>query len=108
MFKIKDSGKRIKFKTKAVRDTEEGKIMWSLLPFEALKRVAQHYTNGAKKYSANNWRQGIPTERFFSSALRHLIQWRLGERDEDHLSAVVFNILGIIYNEETKGRKLTK
>jgi len=101
---IKDSGKRKKFKSGAVRDLEEGKILWNLLPFEALKRVAIHYTNGAKKYSPNNWKKGIPTERFFSSALRHLIQYRLGENDEDHLSAVVFNILGIIYNEE-KGKK---
>jgi hypothetical protein len=33
------------------------------------------------------------------------MQWRLGERDEDHLSAVVFNILGIIYNEEVEKAK---
>ena len=99
-FVIKDSGKRQSFASSAVRDTEEGKILWDLLPFEALKRVAQHYTNGAKKYSKNNWKLGIPSERFFSSALRHLAEYRLGEIEEDHLSAVVFNVLGIIYNEE--------
>ena len=99
-FVIKDSGKRQGFSSGAVRDTKEGKILWDLLPFEALKRVAQHYTNGAKKYTKNNWKLGIPTERFFSSALRHLIEYRLGETEEDHLSAVIFNILGIIFNEE--------
>jgi len=103
-YELKDSGKREQYKTGAVRDPEDGKILWSLLPFEALKRVAIQYTKGAKKYSPNNWRKGIPTERFFSSALRHLIQYRLGENDEDHLAAVVFNILGIIYNEESKSK----
>jgi len=99
-YKIKDSGKRQEYPTGAVRDTSENKIRWDLLPVEALKRVAIHYTNGAKKYAPNNWKKGIPTDRFIESAMRHFMQWRLGERDEDHLSAVVFNIFGIIYNEE--------
>jgi len=99
-FEIKDSGKREVFPSGAVRDTTEGKIRWDLLPMEALKRVAQHYTNGAKKYEANNWKKGISTERFKESAFRHWAEYLLGETDEDHLSAVVFNVLGIIYNEE--------
>jgi len=103
--KIEDSGKRIKYKTGALRDTEEGKVRYDLLPPECLRRVARHYTNGAKKYSAHNWKKGIPSERFLSSALRHLMQYWLGERNEDHLSAVVFNVFGIIYNEE-KGHKI--
>jgi len=100
VFVIKDSGKRVEFPSGAVRDTTEGKIQWDLLPMEALKRVAQHYTNGAKKYEANNWKKGISTERFKESAFRHWAEYLLGETDEDHLSAVIFNILGIIYNEE--------
>lgn len=99
-FVIKDSGKRKQYPSGAVRDTNEGKIRWDLLPVEALKRVAEHYTKGAVKYGDNNWRKGITTERFIESACRHWAQYRLGETEEDHLSAVVFNILGIIFNEE--------
>lgn len=101
-YRIKDSGKRENFPSGAVRDTNEGKIRWDLLPVEALKRVAQHYTNGAKKYEANNWKKGITTERFIESACRHWAEYLLGETEEDHLSAVIFNVLGIIYNEETR------
>jgi len=101
-FVIKDSGKREEYPSGAVRDTNEGKIRWDLLPVEALKRVAIHYTNGAKKYEANNWRKGIPTEKFVECVCRHWAEYLLGETDEDHLSAVVFNVLGIIYNEEVK------
>lgn len=101
-FIIKDSGKRETFPGGAVRDTTEGKIRYDLLPIEALKRVAMHYTNGAKKYEANNWKKGISTERFIESAFRHWAEYLLGEKEEDHLSAVVFNVLGIIFNEERK------
>ena len=96
---VKDSGEREEYSSGALRDNSE-KIKWHLVPVEAMKRVAQHYTNGAKKYSDDNWKKGIPSTRFLEGALRHLQQYRLGLRDEDHLSAVVFNILGIIYNEE--------
>lgn len=99
-FIIKDSGNRETYPTGAVRDTSEGKIKWHLIPIEALKRVAIHYTNGAKKYEENNWKKGIPKERFIESACRHWSQYLLGDKDEDHLSAAVFNIFGLIYNEE--------
>ena len=99
-FVIKDSGKRKEYPSGAVRDITDTKIRWDLLPVESLKRVAQHYTTGAKKYEANNWKKGIPTERFVEGVCRHWAQYLLRERDEDHLSAVVFNILGIIWNEE--------
>ena len=109
-FTIKDSGKRQEFPGGAVRDTTEGKIRWDLLPIESLKRVAEHYTEGAKKYNDNNWKKGITTERFIESAQRHFSEYLLGRafpeeeiyREEDHLSATIFNILGIIYNEERR------
>ena len=102
-FTIKDSGKREEYESGAVRDTNEGKIRYDLLPIECLKRVAEHYTKGAKKYNDNNWKKGIPTERFIESAFRHWAEYLLGETEEDHLSAVVFNIFGIMFNEERDG-----
>lgn len=102
---VKDSGKRQSFDTGAIRDTEEGKIrldlMLKYLPMTALIRVTQHYVNGAKKYGDHNWQKGIPSSRCVSSALRHLYQWFTGDRSEDHLSAVVFNIFCILHWEET-------
>ena len=101
---IKDSGKREQYESGAVRDTNEGKIRWDLLPIEALKRAAIHYPDGAKKYDDNNWKLGIPTGRFIESTCRHWAQYQLGETGEDHLSAVIFNVLGIIWNEEKSKR----
>ena len=87
------------FDTGAIRSSDENKILWDLIPVECLERVAIKYTDGAKIYGKHNWEKGIPTERYVGGALRHFMQWRLGQKDEDHLSAVVFNIFGIMFNE---------
>jgi len=61
------------------------------------ERWAQHLTAGARKYDKRNWMKAQGREerdRFRESALRHFIQWYRGERDEDHASAVFFNING--------------
>lgn len=109
-FLLKDSGKRQEFSTGAVRDTEDGKInildILEYLPVECLVRVAAWYKKGAEKYSKDNWKKGIPTRRFLSSACRHLYLYVAGHRDEDHLSAVVFNVLGVIWNELKGGEKI--
>lgn len=101
-FITKDSGERENFETWAVRDTSKWKLRWDLIPVEALKRVAGIYTRGAEKYDDNNWKKGIPVSRMYESALRHLMSWRLNPNsEEDELAAVIFNLLGIMYFQET-------
>jgi hypothetical protein len=56
-------------------------------------RVSDWYTLGAKKYGDNNWRKGQPVSRCAGSLLRHLTKYFMGQTDEDHLSAVVFNAI---------------
>lgn len=97
---VKDSGKRQEFETGAVRDTSEGKGRYDLIPVYALKRLARHYENGAKKYGDNNWKKGMPLRRYYDSAMRHLGNWMEGNRDEDHLAAVLFNVMAIIETEQ--------
>ena len=60
-----------------------------------LTRWAAHMTKGAVKYGRENWRLANSQQeldRFKASAFRHLVQWLAGERDEDHASAVLFNV----------------
>lgn len=102
---VQDSGKRLVAENGGQRDTEDGKLDFTILPYEAICRVIQHYMNGAKKYDKDNWKLlGAPEyiERYKRSALRHLFQAINGKVDEDHLSAAVFNILSIIYFQETE------
>ena len=62
----------------------------------AFKRLAMHYENGAKKYDANNWRKGQPVSRYYDSAKRHLDKLMDGIDDEDHYSALLWNLVGIV------------
>lgn len=94
-YTIKDSGERRKFSTGAVRDVKDNKGRYDLLPFLALRDLAIHYEKGARKYSDRNWENGIPTNEFFDSGLRHLSQFILGYKDEDHLIAAIWNLIGL-------------
>jgi hypothetical protein len=98
--KVKDSGKRQEFKSGAVRDNQSGKGRYDLLPTRAIRRLAEHYENGAVKYGDNNWLKGIPLKRMMDSALRHIFKALEGQTDEDHLTAAAWNILGIIELQE--------
>lgn len=102
-FETKDSGERVEFDSGMVRDTQDGKPRYGLIPLGPLKRLADLYARGAEKYTANNWRkaQGADElERFRESAFRHLMQLLAGETDEDHGAAVVFNVFAIMWLEE--------
>lgn len=99
-FDIKDSGDRQNFDGGAVRDIDDGKPRFDLIPPLAEQRVALHYGNGAKKYKEWNWAQGMPFSRFLASLKRHVAAFERGEVDEDHLAAVVFNANAIIHFQE--------
>ena len=103
-YTVKDSGERKEFSSGMVRDVTEDKTNWSLVADgPMLERWAEHMTKGASKYSARNWmmaRSNDERERFRESAFRHFMQWYAGEADEDHASAVFFNINGAEYVKE--------
>lgn len=97
-FQIKDSKERKQFDSGMQRDVTTNKTDFSLaLDGVMFKRYAEHLTKGAQKYEKRNWMKASGQEeldRFKESAVRHFIQWFYGELDEDHASAVFFNING--------------
>lgn len=99
-FITKDSGARQEFETGMKRDSQAGKPRYDLIPPKPLKRLAELYARGAVKYDEWNWSQGSPYSRFIASALRHLFQYVMGERDEDHLAAVCFNVMALMHFDE--------
>ena len=98
---LKDSGKRQEFSTGAVRDIQEGKGRFDLLPTRAVRELAKHFEAGALKYSARNWEKGIPLSRYLDSALRHSFAALEGQTDENHAAAAAWNWLCFI---ETRAR----
>lgn len=77
---------------------------------ELLRRWAELMTRGAVKYGALNWQKAATQtelDRFRESAARHFFQWYLGDRDEDHAAAVLFNLSGAMYVADRMGGKVS-
>ena len=72
----------------------------------ALKRLAIHYQNGAKKYNKNNWRKGQYVSRYYDSAMRHLWAFQEKKKDEDHLAALLWNLVAIVQTKIDVERKI--
>lgn len=101
-FVTKDSWERKEFSNWFVRDTDNGKLRYDLIPLNMLERLAWLYTRWMEKYGANNRQQARGKEaidRFKQSAFRHFMQWMNGEDDEDHGMAVVFNVMAYEWHE---------
>lgn len=99
-FETLDSGKREKYDSGMVRDTQEGKARYDLLDRDFLRRWAELMARGAEKYGEENWRLAcseVELRRFKASATRHLFQWLGGATDEDHAVAVTFNLAAAEY-----------
>ncbi len=58
---------------------DDGKPRVELIPPLALMEIGRVLEFGAKKYGANNWRNGMDWSRFHGAALRHLLAWFGGE-----------------------------
>lgn len=97
------------FKTGAIRDTEDGKNDWiETISWTALNRYATYMTGKKAKYGAGNFKKGMDIDAYERSLVRHLHKYLVNkyekgneEKDQDHLAAMVFNIFGIMHEEET-------
>lgn len=74
---------------------------FSLLPPEALEKIARHYGVGAAKYDDHNWRKGYDWSLSYDSLLRHANAFWSGEDiDEEtgspHMAAVAFHAMTLL------------
>lgn len=104
--KVQSSGKMQKFKNGAVRDSNEGKGRFDLIPAHAEIRIAKHFGNGSQKYGDDNWKIGMSQKRFLESLFRHAVKYKGGDRSEDHLAAICWNAMAMIHQEEMFERGL--
>jgi len=108
-FITKDSWKHKEFKSWMQRDISVWKPRFDLLflewlPYEEqpLTLLANLLARWAEKYSERNWEIANSIEeynRFKESFLRHWIQAVCWEQDEDHKSAAMFNLMGMVLVE---------
>lgn len=67
---------------------------------EMILMVSHHYKDALSKYPERNWEKGLPTHSFVDSGVRHLLKIARGDKDEPHNNAFVWNMLGILWNED--------
>jgi len=68
----------------------------------AMLDLAKHFEDGAEKYGERNWEQGIPIHCYIDSAVRHLLKYMAGEKDEHHDRAFMWNIICCIRTMNNK------
>jgi hypothetical protein len=99
--------KRI-FESGSQRDDDTHKPLVNHLTAYLRLRFGYLLRIGANKYGKNNWQKGQPTEAALESLHRHLAKYEIGDRTEDHLSAIIFNVQLIMKNEEKEGIKINE
>ena len=78
---------------------DEGKLQWSLMPFEQLEDVVRVLMNGAKKYSKDNWKKCDDVTRYKDALMRHVVAYCKGEAldPEDNLSHLAHAICNCLF-----------
>lgn len=79
--------------TGALKSNQSGRGRYDLISPYMLEGLALHLEKSLEKYEEGNYKKGIPIKRYISSIMRHLNQFRSGDRTEDHLSAIVANVM---------------
>lgn len=81
---------------------DDDKLRYELLPTQPLQEIVKVLTEGARKYGARNWEQGIEWSRVYGALQRHLMAFWEGE-DKDpesgfsHLAHAGCNVLFLLF-----------
>ena len=97
---LKQSGGEDQFTTGAVRDISTDKSRPDLISPFAEERLGDWLKLGAERYAERNWEKGMPMSRCLASLCRHVMKFKQGLKDEDHLAAILFNAMALIHYEE--------
>jgi hypothetical protein len=98
------------FESGSQRDDDTNKPLPNHLDAYVRMRYGYLLRHGGNHYDKGNWRKGQPTEAALESLHRHLAKFEMNlynglPQDEDHLSAIIFNVQLIMKNEEKEGIK---
>lgn len=105
--KFWQDGHTINLATDKADRFNDGKRKYSLIDFKALEGMVEVLEAGARKYSPDNWKKGLPTNEIFESMMRHLVELQAGnELDEEtglhHTGHVLCNAMILAYMYQSK------
>ncbi len=98
--------------TGAVRDSDNTKEDYiESISWLTLMRYAYYMKAQESRYGRGNWIKGIPEEEYEKSLMRHIQKYIANkyysanlEPEVDHLSAALFNLQGLIHEQEKKAK----
>ena len=87
-------------KQEGCRDDED-KPPIHLIPAEAILMLAEVFKYGDRKYGERNWELGMDWSRIYSSAMRHLLSFWMGENDDpesklQHMAHATWNCMALM------------
>ena len=88
------------YESGAVRSADCAAVRYDLITPIGLRAVANACAEGAAKFGAYNWENGMPAEDLLNHGLAHIYKFLGGDRKEDHLGHAAWNILGAIHSLE--------
>jgi hypothetical protein len=92
-----------RFESGAVRSTDSNDVRYDLIPPEALRRLAERFARGSKKYGDDNWKKGFPIGNILNHLQNHLEKWKLeGCLTDDNLGAAMWGIVALMWYEKHK------
>ncbi|AMR34174.1 hypothetical protein A0256_23335 [Mucilaginibacter sp. PAMC 26640] len=92
------------FDTGSIRDNDTDKPLVNHFDSYTRLRFGHLLRKGANNYGKGNWKKGQPNEAALESLHRHLAYYEEGLLpEEDHLSAIIFNVQLILMNEKSAG-----
>ncbi|WP_183229376.1 dATP/dGTP diphosphohydrolase domain-containing protein [Bartonella callosciuri] len=94
--------------TNEAHKNDSGKARLELIPPLALIEIGKVLEFGAKKYGADNWRNGMHWSRFHGAALRHLLAWFGGENkdSESDLSHLAHAACCLLFLMECEAKQI--
>jgi hypothetical protein len=96
----KVEGEQVKYDTGAVRSGERECVRYDLITPIGLRRLAETYDEGSKKYSDYNWEKGMPISDLLNHAVAHIYAFLSGDKTEDHLAHAAWNLLSACHSQE--------
>lgn len=72
-----------------------------LIPPEGILMLAEVFKYGSRKYGERNWELGMDWSRIYSSAMRHLLSFWMGENDDpesklQHMAHATWNCMALM------------
>lgn len=99
---LPDGGSRTSFQQgEAIREGDETRpALEGISPF-MLIRLGNLLRRADRKYGDyRNWEKGMPFHRYIGGISRHLALLMLRDESEDHLAAIVWNVMCMIHHQE--------